>query len=186
MKTLYVTYLILFHCWNSKPNIRRHLWMKECCVPKVSHFDLLWSMKKSSSSIRQRYKNSIRTCQFCIVAFAPNPPTVELKTPQKKTQTSPVRPDEEAVNSVSQIKIDNNKQPVLGFAVAPSVPTAAVPSQGSGYHNGSNASDNKDVADRITPTNSGESLVDTTSDNTPVQTPKKDVSTTQVTKSTSK
>ncbi|XP_021367800.1 HBS1-like protein isoform X1 [Mizuhopecten yessoensis] len=117
-------------------------------------------------------------------AFAPNPPTVELKTPVKK-QVSPVKPDEDTATAVSQIRINNNKQPLRGFE--PRVPEAgATPSKDNGERDlRTNSSGNRDVSDGSVPQKAEES-VGNNSASTPVQTPKKEASTTQVTKSSSK
>ncbi|XP_033738844.1 HBS1-like protein [Pecten maximus] len=110
--------------------------------------------------------------------FAPNPPTVELKVPVKK-QVSPVKPEEDTVKAVSQIKINNSKEPLRGFE--PSVP-GATPSKGNGDVK---SNDQRDVSDGTT-LNKVVDSVGSNSDRTPVQTPKKEASTPQVTKSSSK
>lgn len=110
--------------------------------------------------------------------FAPNPPTVELKTPVKK-QPSPVKPEQDTATAVSQISIKNDKVPVSWLE--PNV-TEATPSKASGDVRTDN---DKDIPDGAPSQKAVESLVGY-SDRTPVQTPKKEASTPQVTKSASK
>ncbi|XP_060081128.1 HBS1-like protein isoform X1 [Ylistrum balloti] len=114
--------------------------------------------------------------------FAPNPPTVELKTPGKK-QTSPIKPDEDTATAVSQIRINSSKEPLRGFE--PSLPEAAAkPAKGS-VDPDLKTIDHKDICDGVPPPKVAESA-GSSSDKTPLQTPKKEASTPQVAKSASK